>query len=124
MEGESSDRSADLSRRGPHAVPVLTRRAPTMSGYPSLASGPAVRDYDGRDPGVAKRVRKARVRLAREESRLAKEGYSVTVADTRADRAREDLRLAEQGLKRQFLTGRIVPVKASRRARGHPRRLR
>jgi hypothetical protein len=124
MEREPSERSADLSRRGPHAVPFLTRRRRRDgTDYPSLAAGPAVRGYDGSDPAVANRVRKARVRLAREESRLANEGYSVTVADTRADKAREDLSLAEQGLKRQFLTGRIVPVKASRRARAHPRRL-
>lgn len=117
------DRSVDASVRGPHAVPFLTRSAPAPRvDYPSLAMGPAVTDAS--DPKVAERIRRARVRLAREDQRLANAGYAATKQDARRERAEEDLRLAESGLKRQFLTGRIVPVKGSRRARAHPRRLR
>lgn len=119
MEREPSERSADLSRRGPHAVPFLTRK--TAVPYPSLYAGPAM--SDGTDPAVANRVRKARVRLAREDARVARQGYDLTREDVRRDKAAEDLRLAESGLKRSFFTGRIVPVRGSRRARAHPRRL-
>lgn len=102
-------RGADESEREP-SIPI------------SLASAPALRGVD--DPKIAERIRKDRVRVAKERKKLAARGYNATVQDAKLERAEENLRLSEMGMKRQFLTGRIVPVKGSYRSKAHRRRLR
>ena len=79
---------------------------------------------DGVDYTLQKQQRaedSARVKQAREGLRLIKQEARVHRAEQRLARETEQVTLRESGQKRSFLTGRIVPVRASRRARAYNR---
>ena len=68
-------------------------------------------------------VAKRRAKEAKLSSRLAQRAYRDAKIRQRIEKQREELELAQEGLKRSVWTGRVVPVRGSRRARAHSRRL-
>jgi hypothetical protein len=70
-----------------------------------------------------RRVAEHQARVERQRARAAAAEARAAGVRSRLEKETEDLELARQGLKRSFWTGRIVPVKSSRRARAHLRRV-
>jgi hypothetical protein len=70
----------------------------------------------------AKRA-KAVAKVEAQRAKLAKAEAKLNKAELGEARKAEDLELMRHGYKRSFWTGRVVPVKESRRARAHARRL-
>lgn len=69
-------------------------------------------------------------RIAERERAVARRRAELASAEAREARIRaqiakeeDDLALTRQGLRRSFWTGRVIPVRGSRRARAHNRRL-
>lgn len=75
------------------------------------------------DVREARRKRKLTVRLARARASVARADVQEARAAAAADAAEQELALADAGLKRSFWTGKVVPVRGSRRAQAHERRL-
>lgn len=75
---------------------------------------------------VAKRAAKEaklQAKLAKQRAKLMSTEAKLRVAEVRSAKAGEDAALSQRGFRRQFLTGRVVPVRQSRRAKAHSRRL-
>lgn len=76
------------------------------------------------DYGLQRRERsedRARVAQARQAYRLARQEASVRASQRALAQRAEAVELRQSGQKRSFFTGRIVPVRASRRARAYTR---
>lgn len=65
---------------------------------------------------------KSEAKVAKQRAKLAKAEHAQELQFEREGRTQQDLELARKGYKRSFF-GRIVPVRQSRRARAHTRRV-
>lgn len=91
-------------------------------GQESLEKGAKLARAEARAAKVTARQAKLMAQQRKLEARLAKVSAKEQKVNIRAARAAEDIELAAKGYKRGWF-GRIVPVKASRRARAHTRRI-
>jgi hypothetical protein len=101
---------------------MLSQRNPTPE--PSEAESPWVEASPIASSEHAKRVASRERAVARRQAELAKEREREARIRAQLAKEQDDLALTRQGMRRSFWTGKVVPVRGSRRARAHQRRLR
>ena len=106
-------------------MPGYPLEAPTSRPVESdTESIPSVHEAkaESRVAKAALKRAKADARVAAQRAKLAKVEHKMELQAEREGRTQQDLELARRGYKRSFF-GRIVPVRQSRRARAHTRRV-
>lgn len=106
-----------------------------MAAYTLPEMNPKLTEPDADIPSVHEAKAEARVakaalkrakadaRVAAQRAKLAKVEHKLELQAEREGRTQQDLELARRGYKRTRFLGRIVPVRGSRRARAHTRRV-